>query len=185
MNFDSLVADVKARQGSRVAEVKRSLEPTKRELERIWTHYMKEKPALLATLAKAQAAHQQAVSVGVCHSDLQRILAELHGDGYLPGVVRGLDANYQNAVAQIDNLTEANLNMRNVILALPGEPQRLRASIGAMKRLIERAAELTKEGGELHHVLMAAARRPPSPTTGSTVQADSPGGVAVKSAFPV
>jgi len=144
-DFNQAVEELTQRQAAPVAEAKQGLAATRTALVQEWKTFLKQKPTLEANFQEAQAKHQKAIEAGVYYQDLARDLEEVYGRGGLPGSLQGIQANYDNALGQIDGLSEKDLNFPNILASLYNAPARLRDSVGGLEKLAERVKEEVKE----------------------------------------
>lgn len=159
--FEQTVQDVneKTRESPQLANEKKALAPTLTTLEKMWKVFQPEFLKLEQTCQQAQERHRQALVAGVCHQKLAYLVKEAYGDGKLPGLLQNIPTDYESVIQKIKRLSEQDLSFVNVIKGLYGEPDRLRANIGSLKKVAAEMETITREGGELHQMLMTAATK--------------------------
>lgn len=156
-SFEQTVRDVASNQGGRVAEEKRNLQPTRAALVAIWKDFMKDRPRVEADAQQAMSFRQHALTVGVNHSGLTTAMKEFYGDGTLtnPGLLQSTQAIYEQALRQIDGLTEQDLHAVNAHKGLYTAPEYLRSNVGKLTELAADMQAITREGGPLHQMVLS------------------------------
>lgn len=185
MTFSEIIDDIKRQQqeASAVAHEQSRLAPTRAALVAGQKAFVKRKPTLAEIFGAAQAKAHEAASVGIVHSSLNQILQEACGRDQFPGLLVSLEQDYRHTIARIDGLSEQDLNMVNVMKAMPNEPQRLKDCLTYLEKLAKQAQRITADGGELERLVLNAARQAPILT--ATPEPRPASGPHVDSEFPV
>ncbi len=143
--FTQALAALDQRQAAPVREAKQRLAAARTALDLEWKAFRQEKPRLEGIFQEGKTKCTSAMAQGVSHGDLIRLLEQVFGDGYLPGLLQGIENNYKAAVGQIDGLSEPDLNFVNVLPSLSAAPTHLRDCVSQLESLAQRVPQYLKE----------------------------------------
>ncbi len=143
--FDQAIEDLEQRKTAPVREAKQRLAPARTALDLEWKAFLKEKPRLEGIFQEGKTKYAGAMAQGVSHRDLTHLLEQVYGDGYLPGLLQGVENNYKRTIGQIDGLREPDLNFVNVLPSLSAAPTHLRDCVSQLESLANRVPQYLKE----------------------------------------